>query len=72
MAVEDGLVLAEEMQRAATVEEGLRGFMRRRYDRCRLVVENSVQLGRYEVDGAPVEAQTSLVARSLEKLAEAI
>jgi 2-polyprenyl-6-methoxyphenol hydroxylase-like FAD-dependent oxidoreductase len=72
MAVEDGLVVAQEMQRAATVEEGLRGFMRRRYERCRLVVENSVQLGRYEVDRAPVEAQTSLVALSLEKLAEAI
>jgi len=72
MAVEDGLVLAEEMRRAASVEEGLRGFMRRRYERCRLVVENSVQLGRYEVDRAPVEAQTSLVALSLEKLAEAI
>jgi 2-polyprenyl-6-methoxyphenol hydroxylase-like FAD-dependent oxidoreductase len=72
MAVEDGLVLAEEMQHAPTVEEGLRRFMRRRYERCRLVVENSVQLGRYEVDRAPVEAQTSLVALSLEKLAEAI
>jgi 2-polyprenyl-6-methoxyphenol hydroxylase-like FAD-dependent oxidoreductase len=72
MAVEDGLVLADELQRASTVEEGLRHFMSRRYDRCRLVVENSVQLGRYEVARAPIEAQTALVQASLAKLAEAI
>jgi 2-polyprenyl-6-methoxyphenol hydroxylase-like FAD-dependent oxidoreductase len=72
MAVEDGLVLAEELHRAQTVEEGLRHFMSRRYDRCRLVVENSIQLGRYEVARAPVEAQTALVEQSLKKLAEAI
>jgi 2-polyprenyl-6-methoxyphenol hydroxylase-like FAD-dependent oxidoreductase len=72
MAVEDGLVLADELACAVTVEEGLRHFMARRYDRCRLVVENSVQLGRYEVERAPVEAQTALVERSLAKLAEAI
>jgi 2-polyprenyl-6-methoxyphenol hydroxylase-like FAD-dependent oxidoreductase len=72
MAVEDGLVLAEELGGAASVEAGLAGFMQRRYDRCRLVVENSVQLGRYEVERAPVAAQTTLVARSLEILAEAI
>lgn len=72
MAVEDGLVLADELIRASTVDDGLAAFMRRRYDRCRLVVENSIQLGRYEVEGAPVEAQTELVARSLDLLAEAI
>ena len=72
MAVEDGLVLADELRRAASVEDGLRAFMSRRFERCRLVVENSEQLGRYEVERAPVEAQTSLVQRSLERLAEAI
>lgn len=72
MAVEDGLVLAEELKRASTVERGFAAFMLRRYDRCRLVVENSIQLGRYEVEGASVETQTALVARSLDLLAEAI
>jgi hypothetical protein len=46
--------------------------MWRRYDRSRLVVENSLQLGRFEVARAPVEDQTSLVERSLATLAEAI
>ncbi len=72
MAVEDGLVLVEELERAPSVEEGLAQFMRRRFERCRLVVENSVQLGVYEVERAPVEFQTALVEQSLRKLAEAI
>jgi 2-polyprenyl-6-methoxyphenol hydroxylase-like FAD-dependent oxidoreductase len=72
MAVEDGLVLAEELQRAPTVEGALRRVMTRRFERCRLVVENSIQLGRYEVDRASVDAQTALVERSLQTLAEAI
>jgi 2-polyprenyl-6-methoxyphenol hydroxylase-like FAD-dependent oxidoreductase len=72
MAVEDALVLADELARAASVEQALRAFMQRRYERCRLVVENSLQIGRFEVEQAPVEAQTTIVERSLAKLAEAI
>jgi 2-polyprenyl-6-methoxyphenol hydroxylase-like FAD-dependent oxidoreductase len=72
MAIEDGLVLAEELQRASNLDEAFARFMERRFERCRLVVENSVQLGRYEVERAPIEAQTQLVAQSLAKLAEAI
>jgi 2-polyprenyl-6-methoxyphenol hydroxylase-like FAD-dependent oxidoreductase len=72
MAVEDGLVLAEEVGGAANVAAGLERFMHRRFERCRLVVENSIQLGRYEVERAPVEAQTALVEQSLCILAEAI
>ena len=72
LAVEDGLVLAEELNGSSSVAAGLAAFMRRRYDRCRLVVENSIQLGRYEVEGAPVEVQTALVSSSLDALAAAI
>jgi 2-polyprenyl-6-methoxyphenol hydroxylase-like FAD-dependent oxidoreductase len=72
MAVEDGLVLGEELQRAQTVEEGLEGFMARRYERCRLVVENSLEIGRREQCRAPIEEQTQLVEQSLRVLAEPI
>lgn len=71
MAVEDALVLAEEVTRAP-LEQALARFMERRFPRCRLVVENSLQLGRFEVEQAPVEAQTSLVEQSLATLAQAI
>jgi hypothetical protein len=46
--------------------------MERRWPRCRLVVETSLEIGRLEQRGAPVESQTALVARTLEALAEAI
>lgn len=72
MAVEDALVLADELAKAATVEDALAGFMRRRYDRCRLVVENSLEIGRREQRRAPVEEQTRLVEESLRVLAQPI
>jgi 2-polyprenyl-6-methoxyphenol hydroxylase-like FAD-dependent oxidoreductase len=72
MAVEDALVLGEELQRAAAVEDAFAGFMSRRYERCRLVVENSLEIGRREQRRAPVEEQTRLVEESLRVLAQPI
>ena len=51
-AIEDGVVLAEEFERATTVDEALAGFMDRRYERCRIVVEGSLQIGSWEMAGA--------------------
>jgi 2-polyprenyl-6-methoxyphenol hydroxylase-like FAD-dependent oxidoreductase len=45
IATEDGLVLAEELQRNGDVPQALRAFMLRRYARTRLVVEASVRIG---------------------------
>lgn len=72
MAVEDALVLAEELARSETVEDALAGFMARRYERCRLVVENSLEIGRREQRRAPIEEQTHLVEESLRVLAQPI
>ena len=72
MAAEDGIVLAEEVQRASTVEAAFRGFMKRRFERCRLVVENSLEIGRLEVARAPLDQQTAIVSRSLQALAAPI
>jgi len=72
LAVEDGLVVAEELGRGPTVQAAFERFMRRRYERCRMVVENSLRLGALEVEGASVDAQRGLLEESLETLAEAI
>lgn len=72
MAVEDALVLGEEMARAPTVPAAFAAMMARRYDRCRMVVENSLEIGRRERTGAPPEAQTELLERSLAILAQPI
>jgi naringenin degradation protein FdeE len=47
-ALEDGVVLAELLSESAELETALQAFARRRYERCRLVVENAVQLGEWE------------------------
>lgn len=49
IAVEDGVVLAEELRRADTLESALEAHMARRFERCRMVVENSVEIGRVEM-----------------------
>lgn len=53
IAVEDAIVLVEELQRADSLPQALQAFSARRYDRCRTVVENSVQLGVLENAGTP-------------------
>ena len=72
MAVEDALVLAEELGAATSVPNALASFMARRYERCRMVVQNSIEIGRLEQSGAPVESQTAVVQASLQKLSEPI
>src|SRR5262249_41169109 len=72
MAAEDGLVLAAELQHSASVEEAFRHFMQRRFERCRLVVENSLEIGRLEVAKAAPLRQTAIVAESLKALAAPI
>jgi 2-polyprenyl-6-methoxyphenol hydroxylase-like FAD-dependent oxidoreductase len=72
MAAEDALVLGEELERADDVEQLFAAFMQRRYERCRLVVENSLEIGRREQQRAPIDAQTALVEQSLQVLAQAI
>ncbi|MNN69433.1 hypothetical protein D3C81_1852220 [compost metagenome] len=72
MAIEDGLVLAEELVNAQDVPEAFARFMERREPRCRLVTQCSMELGRLEQERAPVEAQTAVVERALLKLSEPV
>ena len=51
-AVEDAVVLAEELARRE-IADALDAFMVRRYERCKLVVEGSAQIGRWEMEPAP-------------------
>jgi 2-polyprenyl-6-methoxyphenol hydroxylase-like FAD-dependent oxidoreductase len=51
-AIEDGVVLADELASRKPLERALEDFMARRYERCRIVVEGSLQIGRWEQEGA--------------------
>lgn len=50
MAMEDSLVLAEEITGTTDTDAALSGFMERRYDRVRTIVDVSMQIGRWEID----------------------
>lgn len=64
IAVEDAIVLVEELH-AGDVEVALQSFTRRRYERCRLVVENSVRLGDIERSGGSSEEHERLMRESM-------
>ena len=72
LAVEDAIVLAEELERAQSCEEALHRFTARRYERCRLVVENSVRLGDIERGGGSPQEHEKLMRESTGALAAAI
>jgi len=73
MAIEDSVVLAEELARANSVEAALQAFTRRRFDRCRLVVETSLQLSAWEVDPPDDPAlHHQLTGRALAALSQPI
>lgn len=48
MAIEDGLVLSEELARGDAIDAALERFMERRWERCRTVVQNSLQISEWE------------------------
>jgi 2-polyprenyl-6-methoxyphenol hydroxylase-like FAD-dependent oxidoreductase len=62
IAAEDGLVLAEELARHDGVAVALRAFMDRRFERARLVVENSVRIGQIQMAGEETASNTMLGA----------
>lgn len=55
IALEDGIVLGEVLASHDDLFAALEAFMERRYDRCRMVVENSVQLSEWEKNAAEHE-----------------
>jgi len=68
IGVEDAVVLAEELVTAPTVEAALAAFMARRFERCRMVVENSERLGELEAQGGAAAAHQALMRESMTAL----
>jgi 2-polyprenyl-6-methoxyphenol hydroxylase-like FAD-dependent oxidoreductase len=64
IAVEDALVLGQELEREDDVERALERFEERRWERCRMVVENSVRIGAMEQTHADPAALQALMAES--------
>jgi 2-polyprenyl-6-methoxyphenol hydroxylase-like FAD-dependent oxidoreductase len=68
LAAEDGLVLAEELQRHDDVATALRALMDRRFERARMVVENSVRIGELEMAGDMSGQATSMLGATMGQL----
>jgi 2-polyprenyl-6-methoxyphenol hydroxylase-like FAD-dependent oxidoreductase len=72
IGIEDALVLAEELGRVADVSGALAAFEARRWERCRMVVENSGRLGEIEIAGGDKEEHAHIMRTSLMALAQPI
>jgi len=56
IALEDGIVLGELLASESELETVMQKFMERRFERCKMVVQNSVQLSEWEKNAAEHEA----------------
>ena len=72
IGIEDALVLVEELERASDIESALVAFQDRRWNRCRMVVENSARLGEIEISGGDKDEHSRLIRESLMALAQTI
>lgn len=72
IGIEDAIVLAEELGGGAPVEAALARFQARRWERCRMVVENSARLGEIEITGGDKEEHGRIMRETLMALAQPI
>ena len=70
MALEDAVVLGQCIAAAATLPEAFDAFMKRRFERVRIVVETSVALSRLELDDAPPSANMALMSKAFAAIGE--
>jgi 2-polyprenyl-6-methoxyphenol hydroxylase-like FAD-dependent oxidoreductase len=64
MAIEDSLVLAEELTRAETPQAAFQAFRDRRFERCRYIVERSKAIGDAQLGKGP-PADTASASREM-------
>lgn len=69
-AVEDAIVLGDELMSSPSVEQALANYSRRRIPRASLVVNNSLKIGELEMTGQPMQEQAALIGASIKAIAE--
>ncbi|WP_296048191.1 FAD-dependent oxidoreductase [uncultured Alteromonas sp.] len=72
IGIEDAIVIADELARTDTLDEALAGFQTRRFERCRMVVENSGRLAQIEITGGDKVEHTNIMRDSAIALAQPI
>ena len=72
IGLEDAIVLAEELAGTSSVDASLQAFQARRWERCRMVVENSSRLGEIEIAGGDKAEHSRIMRETLMALAASI
>jgi len=72
IGIEDALVLAEELGRQPSAKAAINAFEQRRWERCRMVVENSLRLGEIEMTNGSKDEHAQIMRSSLMALAQPI
>ena len=72
MAIEDSIVLAEELAKAATAEDAFEAFRNRRFERCRYIVEASAAICDGQLGRAPPVNQAAATQEMFAVTAEPI
>lgn len=71
-AVEDAVVLGELLVKNKPIAELFEEFMQRRYERCKFIVESSLQIGEWEMRPTPDADPAGLTQKMLEVTSEPI
>lgn len=72
MAVEDAVVLVDELGKGTDLASALEGTMNRRFDRARYIGMSSIQLGKWEMEGLEAGDPVGLHTEVRQRLAEPI
>lgn len=72
MAVEDSIVIAEELAANASIEGALQAYQQRRFDRCKFIVDSSVAICRSQLGTGPRVEQAAATKAMFERIAQPI
>ena len=72
MAIEDAIVLSEELCSGKSIQDAFQAFMRRRYERCRFIAEKSELVGYWQMHNSPEANVPALVDEMFERTAQPI
>lgn len=72
IGIEDGLVLAACVGQGGPLPDALQAFQARRWERCRMVVENSLRLGEIEMTNGSKDEHAQIMRESMMALAQPI
>jgi len=70
IGIEDALVLAETLEQTTEIDHALDVWQERRWERCRMVVENSARLGEIEINGGDKNEHAQIMRDSMIALAQ--